>query len=162
MKPTLIFLPSPPSPSSLALIPRQGRKKQLVQSLGKSTVSSGPRVGRRRGWAGGGWRGARRRRRRPREANREGGGGPTAELAIEWSRFCCWGMEAGRRPREGSAGWVISCVRGTVAEGKERDSEVGPGAGVEGLLPARWAGEKLGRFQEHFCKLLGVEVSRNI
>lgn len=101
----LDFLPSPPSPPSLVLIPRQGRKKQLVQSLGKSTVSSGPRVGRRRGRAGGGRRGARRRR--PREASPGGGGGPTAEPAIEWSRFCRWGMEAGRRPREGSACWVI-------------------------------------------------------
>lgn len=42
-------------------------------------------------------------------------------------------MEAGRRPREGSACLGHSRVRVAVEEGKERDSEVGPGAGVEGL-----------------------------
>lgn len=67
----LDFLPLPPPRPPLALIPQQGRKKQLVQSLG-DRLSSGPRVGRRRGWAGGGWRGARRRR--PREADREAAG----------------------------------------------------------------------------------------
>lgn len=45
----LDFLPSPSSPPSLAPKPGQGRKKQLVEFLGKSVVCSGPRVGRRRG-----------------------------------------------------------------------------------------------------------------
>lgn len=71
--------------------------------------------------------------------------------------------DGGGEAAAGGERWLgHSRVRGAVEEGKERDSEVGPGAGVEGLPPAQWAGEKLGRFQEHFCKLLGVEVSRNI
>lgn len=148
MKPTLIFLPSPPSPSSLALIPQQGRKKQLVQSLGKSTVSSGPRVGRRRGWAGGGWRGARRRRRRPLEANRGGGGGPTAELAIEWSRFCCcWGMEAGRWPRKGSAGWVTRVYGERWRKARSEIVKSGPARGWKGLSQPGGLGRTWGDFR---------------
>lgn len=56
------------------------------------------------------------------------------------------GDGGGEVAAEGERWLGHSCVRGTVAEGKERNSEVGPCAGVEGPLSARWAGENLGRF----------------
>lgn len=57
------------------------------------------------------------------------------------------GMEAGRRPREESACWVISRVRVAVGEGEQRGSEAGPGAGVEGLPQPGGLGRSWGDFR---------------
>lgn len=88
------------------------------------------------GRAGGGRRGARRW---PRKASPGGGGGPTAEPAIEWSRFCRWGMEAGGgRGRVALAG-LFACAGGGEGRRGACDSEAGSTWGWKGFpSPGGW------------------------
>lgn len=107
-KPTLISFPLP-SPPSLALIPRQGRKKQLVQSLGKSTVSSEPRVGRRHGGTGRG--GVGRGGGRGRRA-REAAAGPQQNLRLNGAASATGGWRRGGGPGRGALAGSFVCEGG--------------------------------------------------
>lgn len=72
----------------------------------------------------------------------EAAAGP-AQPAIEWSRFCRWEMEAGRRPREGKRLLGHPRVRVTEAS-EERGGGAGPRRGGGRASPAHRAGQELG------------------
>lgn len=93
------------------------------------------RVGRRPAWGAAA----------PREASPGGGGGPTADPAIEWSRCCRWGMEAG-----GECLLGYSRVRVAVEEGEESDSEAAPRVKGEGLPQPLGLGRSWGDFRNMF------------
>lgn len=71
----------------------------------------------------------------------EAAAGP-AQPAIEWSRFCRWEMEAGRRPREGKRLLGHPRVRVTVEASEERGGGArAPARGWKGFpSPQGWAG----------------------
>lgn len=86
-------------------------------------------------------------RRAGGEARRAAGAGPSEEPEIEWKLFCRSVMEAGRRPREGSACWVIGVCGWRWRKARSVVVSLSPCAWVEGLPQSKGLGRVGGDFR---------------